>query len=82
MTTTILFILFRTTLILTFCGGICFLALRKIEHYLPKLSRLLWGAVLLTGCFWLQPVIQIPTTLFSRYSGSLLSPSPSGRGEG
>ena len=63
MTTyTILFELLRTTLILTFCGGICFLALRKIEHRLPKLSRLLWVAVLLTGWFWLQPVIEIPTT--------------------
>ena len=61
----ILFTLFRTTLVLTLCGGICFLALRKIEHRLPKLSRLLWVAVLLTGWCWLQPVIQIPTTYFA-----------------
>ena len=57
---TILFALLRTTLVLTLCGGLCFLALRKIETRLPRLSRLLWIAVLLTGWFWLQPVIPIP----------------------
>ncbi|MCL2711324.1 MAG: hypothetical protein FWE95_10625, partial [Planctomycetaceae bacterium] len=56
----LLLILFRTTLVLTLCGGVCFLALRRIESRVPKLSRLLWVAVLLTGWFWLQPVIQIP----------------------
>ena len=60
MTTTFLLTLLRTTLVLTLCGGVCFLALRKIENRLPKLSRLLWLAVLLTGWFWLQPVIEIP----------------------
>ena len=60
MTTTFLLTLLRTTLVLTLCGGVCFLALRKIESRLPKLSRLLWLAVLLTGWFWLQPVIEVP----------------------
>ncbi|MCL2004620.1 MAG: hypothetical protein FWG73_00490 [Planctomycetaceae bacterium] len=56
----ILIALLRTTLLLTLCGGIAWLALRKIEHQLPKLARLLWVAVLLTGWCWLQPVIQVP----------------------
>ncbi|MCL2745351.1 MAG: M56 family metallopeptidase, partial [Planctomycetaceae bacterium] len=60
MTTIILYSLLRTTLVLTLCGGVCFLALRKVEHRLLKLSRLLWVAVLLTGWFWLQPAIRIP----------------------
>jgi len=75
MTTyTLLYALLRTTLVLTFCGGICFLALRKFEHHLPKLSRLLWVAVLLTGWFWLQPVIEIPTTHESRERNNVERP--------
>ena len=61
MTHDILWALLRTTCVLTLCGGVCFLALRNIEHHLPKLSRLLWIAVLLTGWFWLQPVIHVKT---------------------
>ena len=60
MTHDILFTLFRTTLILTLCGGICFLVLRRIENQLPHLSRLLWIAVLLTGWCWLPMTISIP----------------------
>ena len=74
MTTILLWALFRTTLVLTLCGGICFLALRKFEHHLPKLSRLLWVAVLLTGWFWLQPVIQIPVTHESRERNNVERP--------
>jgi len=79
-TCTLLYTLLRTTLVLTFCGGIGFLVLRKWEHQLPKLSRLLWVAVLLTGWFWLQPVIQIPVStpnepLVERYSAQLAGPA-------
>ncbi len=55
----ILYALLRTTLFLTICGGVCCLALRKIEPRLPRLSRFLWLAVLLTGWIWLQPAIRI-----------------------
>ncbi len=56
----LLYTLLRTTLFLTVCGGVCFISLRKIETRLPRLSRFLWLAVLLTGWVWLQPAIQIP----------------------
>ncbi len=50
----------RTTILLSVCGGVCWLVLRKIEHRIPRISRLLWVAVLLTGWFWIRPVIGIP----------------------
>ena len=78
----ILWALFRTTLVLTICGGVCFLALRKIEHRLPKLSRLLWAAVLLTGWFWLQPVIEIPTPYLAGTPATHYPPLPLGEGRG
>ncbi len=67
----ILYSLLRTTFLLTVCGGVCFLALRKTEDRLPHLSRFLWLAVLLSGWFWLQPVVQIP---FTHLAGTPRSP--------
>ena len=59
MTNDILLALFRTTLILSVFGGVCFLVLRKMEFRSPRLSRLVWVAVLLAGWCWWQPVISV-----------------------
>ncbi len=56
----ILYTLLRTTLFLTISGGLCFIALCKVERQMPKLTRLLWLGVLLTGWFWFRPVVEIP----------------------
>ncbi len=60
--------LLRTTLFLTVCGGLCLVSLRKIEGGMPKLSRLLWLAVLLTGWLWMRPILEIPVTHTGEHS--------------
>ena len=64
MVSTILLFLFRTTLYLAAGGLLCRLILRHIDDRIPRLSRVLWLAVLLSGWFWLQPAIKIPAPRF------------------
>ena len=53
-------ILLRTTLCLAAFGLICRWMLRHVDDSMPRLSRVVWLAVLLSGWFWLQPVIHVP----------------------
>ena len=60
MTTTLfLSALLRTTLFLSVGGVVCSLVLRRIGNHAPQLSRMLWLAVLLSGWFWVRPMISI-----------------------
>ena len=61
MTTSIILLtLLRTTLFLGVGGLVCWLVLRRISDRVPHLSRVLWLAVLLSGWFWVRPMIAIP----------------------
>ena len=61
MTTSIILLtLLRTTLFLGVGGLVCWLVLRRISDRVPHLSRVLWLAVLLSGWFWIRPMIAIP----------------------